>query len=215
LIIYNGKNSEKDFDLFIASKEIPVPLRKEITETVPYMSGLWDFSFNENGEDEYEPVILKYTFDVIADTKQELTALKNELLLWAHTKTDGRLYDTDFPLSEYWEVYSAQAGWSEEGLQGLLTIEFKCYPLRKTEMREISLDLTETVQSVEINNDGFHSVMPIIEATGSAKITKDGKTYAIGAATYNGGVFTLERGKNTIEVTGSGTLKIKHWAEVL
>lgn len=215
MIIYNGKESEKDFDLYVAKKEITPPTRKVITETVPQMSGEWDFSFNENGESEYEPATLKYEFDVIADTKQELSRLRTELLLWAHSKTDGRLYDSDFSLSEYWEVYRTQAGWSEEGLQALLTIEFVCYPFRKTELQEKTLDLTAEVQSFTIDNVGYRSVMPIIEVTGSARITVNGASYALGAAIYDGGVFTLLRGENDFTATGSGTLTIKHWAEVL
>lgn len=215
MIIYNGKNSEKDFNIFVDTKEIPTAERKEITETVPHMSGLWDFSFNADGVDEYEPVTLKYNFDVIAATKQELNRIKTALTTWLHIKTDGRLYDSDFSFNEYWEVYRARAAWSEDGLQGLLTAEFLCYPFRKTEAQEIKLELTEAEQSIVIENTGFRETMPIIEATNSATLTIGTKSYAVGAGTYNGGVITLKRGVNNVKVKGAGTLIIKHWAEVL
>lgn len=129
MIIYNGKNSLKDFDLYIASKDIPVPKRKQITETVPYMSGLWDFSYLD-GVDQYEAITLKYSFDVIADNKRDLNAQKHELLEWVHGAGDGKLYDTDISTDYHYSVYQAQATWSETDLQGLLTVEFLCYPFR-------------------------------------------------------------------------------------
>ena len=92
MIIYNGKNSLKDFDLYIASKDIPVPTRKEVIETVPLMSGEWDFSYHDDGVDEYETLPIKYTFDVIADSKQELNTLKTALIAWLHSRGDQKLY---------------------------------------------------------------------------------------------------------------------------
>lgn len=127
MIIYNGKNSLKDFDLYVASKDVPIAERKVVTETVPRMSGLWDFSFID-GQDEYEPVKLTYSFDVIADTKQELNAQKNALTAWAHSRGDNLLYDTDISTDYFYKVYQAQAKWSETDLQGSFAIEFLCYP---------------------------------------------------------------------------------------
>lgn len=213
MIIYNSLNSEKNFDLVVASKDIPPPTRKEITETVPYMSGEWDFSFDENGEDEYEPVTLKYEFDVIAETKQELNATKKKLLLWVYSDVDKRLFDSDFPLSEYWEVYRARASWSEDWLQGLLTVEFVCYPFRKTEMQKIHVTLSETEQSISVYNDGYRSIMPVIEVSNKANLNFENKTYALGAGTYNGGVITLKRGSNVIKAKGSGELTLGVWEE--
>lgn len=215
MIIYNGLNSELNFDLHVASKDIPPPTRKEITETVPHMSGEWDFSYNENGEDEYEPVTLKYEFDVIADTKQELNVTKKKLLLWLYSNVDKRLYDSDISLSEYWEVYRVRASWSEEWLQGLLTVEFVCYPFRKTETQKIHVTLSETEQSITVYNGGYRAIMPVIEVAEAANLNFENKTYALGAGTYNGGVITLKRGSNVIKVKGSGELTLGTWEEAL
>lgn len=162
MIIYNGKNSEIDFNILVASKEIPTPQRKEITETVPYMSGLWDFSFHD-GVDEYEAVTLVYAFDVIADTKQELNAEKARLLQWLHGSSGGRLYDTDISLTKCYEVYNAKASWSEDGLQGLLTAEFLCYPFMKTDKETGAFELSATGQLVTIDNGGSRAVTPTLK----------------------------------------------------
>lgn len=214
MILYNGKNSKLDFDLYIASREQPPAKRKEITETVPYMSGLWDFSFHDGDIDEYEAVKIKYTFDVIADSKQELKALRRQLTAWIHSRGENKLIDTDIGTNIYYEVYNAQASWSEQDLQGLLTAEFTCYPFMKTEYETITLTLKETEQTINIVNEGERRISPIITLTEAAKISDGKSIYALSSGTYTS-IFSLASGSNVFTVSGAGTLTIKYWAEVL
>lgn len=213
MIIYNGKNSLKDFDLYVASKELPPATRKEITETVPYMSGQWDFSFID-GNDEYEPVILKYSFDVIASTKQELFAQRTAIIQWLHSRGDQKLYDSDISLEEYYEVYSAKAGWSEDGLQGLITVEFTCYPFRKSEYYTLKLNIPADGLTLNISNEGYRPIMPIITLTAAANISDGVNKYSLGAGTYNK-IIWLKKGNNQFTITGTGEITFKHWKEVL
>lgn len=213
MIIYNGKNSFKDFELYVASKEIPVPTRKEVTETVPHMSGEWDFSYHDDDVDEYETLILKYSFDVIDDSKQDLNALKTALVAWLHSRGDQRLYDSDISLNEHYEVYRAQAFWGEEGLQGLLSVEFKCYPFRKADVTTKTLELSETAQSFELVNNS-RPIKPVIELEGTASVIVGNKSLALTTGVYKGFV-TVPKGTTIITATGTGTLKITSWREVL
>lgn len=162
MIIYNGVNSFTEYGLYVASRELPVPTRKEITETVPYMSGEWDFSYHDDDIDEYETLKIKYTFDVIADTKQELHAQRDILLAWAHSRGDQMLYDTDISENQYYKVYKAQAGWSANDLQGLLTVEFSCYPFKKTD-KKVSQSLSDTATTLTIKNGGSRKIYPTIK----------------------------------------------------
>ena len=212
MIIYNGKNSFKDFDLYVAKKDIPVPKRKEITETVPHMSGEWDFSYND-GVDEYETLVIKYEFDVIGDSKQDLNSLKTELVKWLHSRGNQRLYDSDISLNEYYEVYRAQAVWGEEGEQGLLSVEFKCYPLRKADETTKTLELSETAQSFELVNNS-RPIMPVFELEGSASVIVGNKSFALTTGVYKG-IVKVPTGTTTITAAGTGTLKITTWREVL
>ena len=212
MIIFNGKNT-KDFDLYIATREQPPAQRKVITETVPHMSGLWDFSYHD-GIDEYEPVKLKYTFDVIADSKQELKALRGDLIAWIHSKGENKLIDTDISETAYYIVYHAQASWAEEGLQGLLTAEFTCYPFMKTEYETITMAVTEAEQTINIMIEGSRPISPIITLTEATQIKYGTNSYALSAGTYNN-VLMLNTGANVLKVSGSGTLTLKYWAEVL
>ncbi len=213
MIIYNGKNSFKDFDLYVAGKEIPAPTRKEITETVPLMSGEWDFSYHE-GVDEYETLILRYEFDVIAGSKQELNKLKTELIKWLHSRGDQKLYDSDISLNEHYEVYRAQAAWSEEGLQGLLSVEFKCYPLRKTDEKKATFTLSAATLTYNIVNKSDRPIIPVIEVIGTAAVIIGGKTLALTTGVYKG-VVSLASGTTEVSATGTGTLAITYWREVL
>lgn len=208
MIIYNGKDSFNSFGLYPASKEIPSPVRKIVTDTVPYMSGLWDFS-----QDEYEPIKIKYTFDVIGENKRDLNAQKNRLLEWINIPSaDGRLYDTDISAENYFSVYNAVASWSEEDLQGLLTAEFTCYPFMKTPETEITKRLSSTASDVSINVSGVRSIYPIITVSSSAQITYDGVTYTFTAGTFDS-AFKIAAGENTLSVKGSGNLTLKYWGE--
>lgn len=178
MIIFNGKNSKTDFDLYIASVERSPATRKVITETVPYMSGLWDFSYHDGEIDEYEPAKVKYTFDVIADSKKELNALRKVLIAWVHSRGENKLIDTNISDTAYYNVYQAQASWSEEGLQGLLTAEFTCYPFMLTEKSTELLELTTEVQSLTLNNEGNRIIEPIIKV--ESKNIIDLSTFEIG-----------------------------------
>ena len=163
MIIYNGKNSFTDFDLYVASKEVPPAQLKEITESVPFMNGVWDFSFCNDEQGEYEPVTLKYTFDVIEDTKKDLNALKKSINKWLHSRGEQKLYDTDISTTEYYKVYNVKAGWSEEGLQGLVTVEFKCYPFMLLEKSTGAIELTTDPQTLTIENEGGRVVGATVE----------------------------------------------------
>jgi hypothetical protein len=151
MIKYNGKNLTQLLDLVIAAKEIPTPTRKEVTETVPYMSGEWDFSFLD-GVDYYEPSILKYSFDIIADTKRELNELRKQALKLFLGRGDGKFYDTDISDTAYYKVYRVNTGWSEEGLQGLLTVELKCYPFMINDVVK-TITASSTEQQILLLND--------------------------------------------------------------
>jgi len=212
-LIFNSKNSLIDYGLEIASKEIPSPSRKQVTETVPFMSGLWDFSPNE-----YDAVNLKYSFDVIADSKRELSDAKRGLETWLNTGA-GPLYDTEISTSHYFDVYSVATSWSESGLQGSLTAEFTCYPFMKSPTRDSTTTLSSTAQTVTISLGGVRPIIPtiIVEGAGaSASITFGSKTASLSAGTYHGGTIigALLPGSNTLAVSGSGTLTVRYWEEV-
>lgn len=215
MIIYNGKNSLKDFDLYVASKNIPVPERKVITETVPYMSGLWDFSYLD-GVDQYEAITLVYDFDVIADSKRELNELKAAIIAWLHGKGEGKLYDTDISTEFYYEVYQAQTAWNEDSLQGLLSVSFLCYPFRKAK-KSVSMTSgsNSTSKTFTVINMGSRKVIATgIVTGGSVSVNSDAGSGGLATGTYEN-YFTLSAGATDFTVQGFGTLTLEFEIEVL
>lgn len=205
-IIYNGKDSLRDFELYVASKEIPSPVRKSVTDTVPYMTGLWDFS-----QDEYEAITVKYTFDVIGENKKELNQQKSRLLAWINGKADN-LIDTDLSLG-YFKVYSTKASWAEEDCAATLTAEFLCYPFLLNDYSE-SVALSSTMQYVYINAK-YKDVTPIITVTGGTayiKIFTDDSSKAVSYTVQSGtrtDLFTIKSGETSkTRLYGTGTIVI-------
>lgn len=215
MIIYNGKSSLKDFDLYVASKNIPVPERKVITETVPYMSGLWDFSFLD-GVDQYEAVTLVYDFDVIADSKRELNELKAAIIAWLHGTGDNKLYDTDISTEFYYTVYHAQASWNEDGLQGLVSVSFLCYPFRKAK-KSITMKGggTTSAPKYTVINAGARKIKTtaFVEHA-DVSVTSEAGSHALSAGTYKEH-FVLPVGATEFTVKGYGTLILEYEIEVL
>lgn len=211
MIIYNGVNSFTDFDLYVASRELPAPKRKEITETVPYMSGEWDFSYHDGNIDEYETLKIKYTFDVIADTKQELHEQRKRLLAWVHSRGDQKLVDTEVSEVQYYEVYKAQGDWQGNDLQGLLTVEFSCYPFAKTD-KTVTQVLTDTATTMSVENEGGRKVTPVIYVEETATIKYGENSLTLGEGTHKNKL-TLEAGENIFTVSGTGELTFEFTEE--
>ena len=77
----NGKHSYMDFDLFLRSRQIGVPEKKSVRQSVPYMSGFYDFSAI-NGEPAWGERPATYSFDVIGSTPEEVETLRDRILAW-------------------------------------------------------------------------------------------------------------------------------------
>lgn len=206
-VIFNGKDSLNDFNIFVATKEIPAPIRKTVTDSVPYMSGLWDFSTNE-----YEAIILKYSFDVIAENKRDLNAQKTRILAWLNGK-GKELFDTDISLDYHYEVYFVKTSWSEDGLQALLTAEFTCYPFLKSADISSVNTLTSTQKTITVKNNGAREVWTSVTVSTAAQITVGDSVYSFSAGTFDY-AFKLSAGSNILKIKGSGNLKITYKEEI-
>lgn len=220
MIKYNGKNLTQLLDLVIAAKEIPTPIRKVTTETVPYMSGEWDFSYLD-GVDYYEPLTLKYSFDFIADSKRELYDLRAQAVKLFSEKGDGKFYDTDISDTAYFKVNRVQAGWSEEGLQGLLTVEIKCYPFMITDITKTITASSNAQEITPLENEDYRASKISITTSGAITVKHleykndyaIASTYTMTAGTYTDaltvGVF------DKLSITGSGDVTITVAGELI
>lgn len=130
----NGKHSYRDFGLYLNTRSVSFPERQSVTSTVPYMSGYYDFSFLYGGP-YYGSRELIYTFDLLADTPQELETLKNRVVAWAASAAESRIYD-DYDPDYFFVGSSSTAEFAEdEALPecgGVLTLRFVCQPYRRS-----------------------------------------------------------------------------------
>ena len=218
-IVFKGKDSELDFDIYPAKKDLSPPKKKRITETVPFMNGEWDFS-KIGGEQYYEPRICKYEFDIIGDTKQEMNATAKAVINWLTIDCEGEsLKDTDIA-GFHFVVINADASFSEDGLQGLLTVEFTCEPYMIADaMTDISKQAKTTEQTFTYFNGGSKPV-PVTIKTGTAQnIVFNGVEYLnASTATFKNLTIMLPVGETVATVTAvstAGTFRMQWTEEVL
>lgn len=218
-IIFKGKDSELDFDIYPAKKDLSPPKKKRITETVPFMNGAWDFS-KIGGEQYYEPRICKYEFDIIGNTKQEMNELAKRVNTWLTVDCEGEiLKDTDIA-GFHFVVINADASFSEEDCQGLLTVEFECEPYMIADtMTDISNQALTTEQTFTYFNGGSKPVPVTIKTGTSQNIVFNGVEYAnASTATFKNLTIMLPVGETVVKVTAvstKGTFRMQWTEEVL
>ena len=212
-IIFKGKDSELDFDIYPASKDLSPPKKKRIRETVPFMNGEWYFS-KIGGEQYYEPRICKYNFDIIGDTEQEKNALKDCIVNWLTVDCEGEsLKDTD--IADYhFVVINADATFAEDGLQGLLTVEFTCKPYKAKDEGISIQKFPNPAKTVNLPNNGSHRVAVTVVSISNAQIVVNGTTYAVSEGTYTE-LFYVPVGGIDVDISGYGQLTFSYNEEVL
>lgn len=148
-ILINNKNSYADFNLQISDKNIGLPTKKTIYETIPFYNGYFDFSAID-GNVYLGERILTYTFDIVADTNQQLQELYRSVIVWLMDTQQSNIYD-----SESNTIYVGSLDkWSieQDVLYMELTVTFKCQPYAILSTHTIHLDglSTENIPSCEL-----------------------------------------------------------------
>lgn len=121
-----GKHSYEDFGLEIASREIGLPEKKSIRKTVPFMNGFYDFT-TLNGAPAWGERQIKYTFDLIGATVEEMDAERTEVINWLCNLHDVDIFDDSIPDYHFRGSYDSYS-LSEDGEYVELTVVFVCYP---------------------------------------------------------------------------------------
>ena len=74
-VAFNSKHN-KDFNIAMERKSIQSPSKKKIKDSVPFMSGSYDFStIGSNGEITYNEREIAVTFGLPANNKEQLQVL--------------------------------------------------------------------------------------------------------------------------------------------
>ena len=191
----NGKGSYTDFGLAIKERTISLPSKKTVKEEIPFRNGSYDFS-NINGEIYWEERELEYTFDIAEFSTEEMEQIKSKIVDWLLNIHDTDIED-DYSNDYYYHGSYDDNSWSEDFGQGELSITFLVYPYKfaKTETVKTIIATTEE-QTITIQNDSSHRIIPEITTTGLINIIIGSNTYALNTGTHNDSKYLLEKGSN-------------------
>lgn len=207
----NGLHSQTDFDLSIKARNIGLPSKKTIRQTVPFMNGYYDFGAL-NGSPNWDERSIQYTFELIADTPTELESYVERVLDWLCNVHDADIFDDTMPNYHWHGSYESCAPtWDDSGMQCILAVTFTVHPFKISSVPTV---ITMTAGSYTVKNHGM-AVAPIVLSNAAAAIQIGNYVTSIPANEEIKLTIDLARGDNTVIVTGNGVLQFKFYAEVL
>ena len=207
----NDRHSYGDFGLSLKSRKIGLPEKKSIRQTVPFMNGYYDFSAL-NGAPAWNERIIEYAFDVTHENPAELDYFVSYVLDWLGNIHDTDIYDdTSYGYHWHGSYNNAKVTWDDTGLKAEISVSFVVHPFKIANDATVR---TMTAGTYTINNPGM-VVSPIVKSTASAAIQIGNYVSSIPANQEIRLGIDLERGDNTVLVTGSGTVTFSFYREVL
>lgn len=210
-------SSYDNFEASVKERTIGAPKKKVIKETVPFSNETHDFSAI-NGEVYWEERPLKYVFEIIANTPEELEEKKQPFLTWVMNVSDAEIHDpfiTDYHFKGTFDDIDIN---DSEIEKSTITVTFTAYPYMISNTKRTGIyNLTETETVINITNNSSHRITPTFISDVEYIVIKGNSSYAIPAGELTSAVFMFAPGMNTLKIrsTGeSGTLKIEFYEEV-
>lgn len=207
----NDMHSYGNFGLYLKSRNIGLPEKKSIRQTVPFMNGYYDFSAL-NGAPAWNERIIEYSFDVVHDSPADLDFFVSYVLDWLSNVHDADIFD-DTVYRYHWHgsYEKATVDWDETGLKAELTVFFVVHPFKIADEPIVSV---MTAGTYTITNLGM-AVAPYVKSNADAAIQIGSYVSSIPANTEIQLGIDLERGENTVVVSGTGTVTFSYFEEVL
>ena len=228
-IVFNNKDSIKDFGLYVKTLDISPPSKKQIRVSVPFLNGSYNFS-TLYGENTFEDRQLMYCFDVIGNGSTGLNGLKINVYNWLMGVGECELRDTSIP-GYYFLAECINITEDDEDDYSLLQVTFNAYPFKIKEdyegdnlwdtfcfetdyLQSTSFDV-DGLTEIELVNPGIISSIPLIITSAEMEITTQNVTYSLKTGENKINSLKLSPGVNTIIVKGIGNIEIKFKSEVL
>lgn len=207
------KHSFEDFNLEIATRKISPPKQKRITETVPYMNGIYDFS-SLNDEIALENRILTYEFDISEVYTENMDIIKTKFLNWIYQTNEEKIEDDYIP--NYYFVGSLESvDWQEDFGKGTIGVSFSVYPymISKNEIiKNINIS-EELIEVIETNSS--HIINPTIITDSNINIEINDKTFSLSEGTWQDSDIYFNSGVNNIKISGNANVIIKYRDEMI
>lgn len=199
-LFIEGKGSYTSFGQCISKRNISVPKKKVVKESVPFQNGSYDFS-DICGESAWEEREVSYTFDIIGENMEEVEIQKSELLDWVMKIQNQDIFDGYKPGYHLHGSYDSSS-WSEDWEQCELTIVFKVYPfyISNTEITK-KIKLKAGNNNINIFNNGSHNIVPTIVTESPISISKDNVIFNLGIGTFLDEEFVLNKGTNSLSIS--------------
>ena len=224
-----GDYDSRENNMFLISRNAPTPSEKEITESVPYMQGVYDFStlnfdrYFDNREVTYQVMLFENEYE---NRKRPEQDIKRSLMKLGIQP----LYDTH-DQGYHWLGKCKSVAVEDDVEKGTLscTIVFDCYPFAIYNSEEGS-DIWDDVyfphwvfqetkysvngsQKEKLYNIGSHSVEVEVVVSGDVKIETSDSFVQLSSGSYTdtGLVFVL--GENDVTLSGYGTVEFKFYRE--
>lgn len=231
-IIKDGKHSYKDFGLIMQSRSIGLPSKRKIYDSVPYLSGNYDFSLLY-GEQSYDERTLNYVFTLKCKDEYVANSFKVKIVNWLLDGNKKKLVDDEtvgyYFMAECTGCICEQTGCRNSTLK--FNVTFTAYPFLISDKEEgdtiwdTFCFATDSLQKVKFNitdskdivlcNVGVSSVTPTVVCDSFMNILQDGITYVFNPGSTEDYRFSLKKGRNNITVKGTGSIEFKFRKEVL
>ena len=207
----NNKHSYGDFGLYLKSRNISLPEKKTIRQTVPFMNGYYDFSAL-NGAPAWNERKIEYAFDVTNDSAVELDFFVSYIMDWLGNVHEVDIYDdTMYGFHWHGSYDSCSLTWDDSGMQAEIQVTFVVHPFK---IANEPTAYTMTAGTYTVRNDGM-AVNPTVSATADMAVQIGSYVTSVPANESIGLEIILERGENAVIVTGSGTATLSFYEEVL
>lgn len=210
-----GKATYDDFDIYINSRNIPIPAIKEITDTIPYMNGSYDFSYID-GEAAREDNIISYGFDISEFSIEEMEFAKRSIISWLSRISDTDIFD-DYIKDYHFHGSAITPDWSEDASQGELVIKFRVYPyMIKNDPKIYAFTFSEDeIKNIQIENNSDHSIVPKITCENNSNIEINEFKYSLSSGIFEDSEIMLKPGTIDLKIQTTGNFKIEFFEEVL
>ena len=201
-IILNGESVHTGNDLGLVQevKEIDKPDIQSYTVEVPGRNGLLNFTKGLTGKVVYSNRSMKFQY-FGSGSRAELLRL-DTVMSYYHGET-VRIIDDDYPEHFYEGEISVESEFNGNYITITLTVDAQ--PFRPKINRTVYSQKIAGKTTIILNNESIDAV-PTITVTAETSIKVNGLSTTVSAGTYIAEDFTLHRGANTFEVSGTGEI---------
>lgn len=185
-LIIGDRASFDDYEASLARRNIGMPTKKSIKETVPFSNVTYDFS-KIDGELYWEERELEYTFEIIASTPERLEELKAAFASWVMNVHEEEIRDPFIPDYHFVGTFDDIDFEDEESLdKTTVTVKFMAYPYKIANLPTVVEGYTDAQDAYfSVVNNSSHRVVAVLKTDRTMSVTL---TFEQGE--YSGTMFT-------------------------